>query len=253
MIKAIIIDDQINWINELKTKLELLCPAIKVIDSCLSARLGIESIKILQPDVVFLDIEMPGMNGFKLLEQFTKINFAVIFTTCYDHYAVKALHVSALDYLIKPIDRNELIDAVKKIELKDNHSLPTALNLQILLDQMRDAKPGMKKLAVPTLEGFQLIQTDHLMTCNAQDNYTCFLLKDHSKIIACRTLKQIEEQLRDFNHFVRVHHSHIVNLNEVVKYVRGEGGHLIMTDGTSVNVSKTRKINLLKIIYPGRH
>lgn len=251
MINAIIIDDQIHWIEELKLQLKEYCPGVIVAEQCHSSKDGLEAIKKLKPDLVFLDIEMPGMNGFELLEQFTEIPFTVIFTTCYDQYAIKAIRFSALDYLLKPVDYKELIRAVKKVEEK--RELPMAGQFQILLNQIRVKGYDFNKLAVPTLEGFELIPTDQLMRCNANDNYTCFYMKDKNKIIACRTLKEIEEQLKDFKFFIRVHHSHIVNLNEVVKYIRGEGGHLILSDGTSVTVSKSRKDNLLNTLYPNRH
>ncbi len=251
MINAIIIDDEVHWIEELKLQLQEYCPGIIIVQQCHSSREGLEAIKKLKPDLVFLDIEMPGMNGFELLEQFTEIAFAVIFTTCYDRYAIKAIHFSALDYLLKPVDPKELISAVKKVE--DKQPLPLAGQFQFLLNQIRLKGNDFNKLAVPTLEGFELIPTDQLMRCNANDNYTCFYMKDKNKITACRTLKEIEEQLKDFKFFIRVHHSHIVNLNEVVKYIRGEGGHLILSDGTSINVSKSRKDKLLDTLYPYRH
>ena len=251
MINAIIIDDEVHWIEELKLKLQEYCPGIIIVQQCHSSKEGLEAIKKLKPDLVFLDIEMPGMNGFELLEQFTEITFAVIFTTCYDRYAIKAIHLSALDYLLKPVDSKELMSAVKKVE--DKQPLPMAGQFQFLLTQMRLKGNDFSKLAVPTLEGFELIPTDQLMRCNANDNYTCFYMKDKNKITACRTLKEIEEQLKDFKFFIRVHHSHIVNLNEVVKYIRGEGGHLILSDGTSITVSKSRKDKLLNTLYPYRH
>lgn len=251
MINAIIIDDEARWIENLESQLKAYCPFVNIVCQCQSSIAGLEAIKKLKPDLVFLDIEMPGMTGFELLEQLNEISFAVIFTTCYDYYAIKAIRFSALDYLLKPIDHKELIAAVKKVEEKKD--LPVASQFGMLLDQIRAKGHDFNKLAVPTLEGFELIPADQLMRCNANDNYTCFYMKDKNKIIACRTLKEIEEQLKDFKFFIRVHHSHIVNLNEVVKYIRGEGGHLILSDGTSINVSKSRKDKLLNTLYPPRH
>ena len=249
MINAIIIDDETHWIEALSRKLREYCPGIHIIQQCHSSKEGLVAIKKLKPDLIFLDIEMPGMNGFELLEQFTEITFAVIFTTCYDQYAIKAIRFSALDYLLKPVDQKELISAVKKVQ--QQRHLPMADQFKILLNQVK--VKDFNKLAVPTLEGYELISTDQLMHCNANDNYTCLYLKDKNKIIACRTLKEIEEQLSDFRSFIRVHHSHIVNLNEVVKYIRGEGGSLVLTDGTSINVSRSRKDRLLNTLYPNKH
>ncbi len=203
-----------------------------------------EAIEKLKPDLVFLDIEMPAMNGFEMLEQFTEIPFAIIFTTSYDQYAIKAIRFSALDYLLKPIDPNELVSAVKKVQ--EQRHLPMAEQFQMLLKQVQGKEHHFNKIAVPTFEGFELIPADEVLYCEANDNYTHLFLKNKTKIIACRTLKEMEEQLQDFPFFVRVHHSYMVNLNEVTKYVRGEGGYLVMSDESTVNVSRSRKDSLMK-------
>ena len=203
-----------------------------------------ETIGRLKPTIVFLDIEMPFMNGFELLEQFREIDFAVIFTTSYDQYAIKAIHFSALDYLLKPIDPKELVAAVKKIEVQKQ--LPSAEQFQMLMQQIRHKGNEFSKIAVPTTEGFELVMADDILRCEANDNYTFIFLKNKTKIVASRTLKDIEAQLQNFPFFIRIHNSYIVNLNEVTKYVRGEGGYVVMSDGTSVNVSRSRKEALLK-------
>ena len=246
MIQAIIIDDEVHCVDTLSMLLKEYCPDVLVIERCRSAKQGLEAIEKLKPDLVFLDIEMPAMNGFEMLEQFAAISFAIIFTTSYDQYAIKAIRFSALDYLLKPVDPNELISSVKKVQ--EQRHLPMAEQFQMLLKQIQGKDHHFNKLAVPTSEGFELIPADQLMRCEADDNYTHLYLKNKNKIIACRTLKEVEEQLQDFNFFIRVHHSHIVNLNEVVKYVRGEGGYLVLSDGTSVNVSRSRKDTLLNIL-----
>ena len=179
-----------------------------------------------------------------MLEQFPKINFAVIFTTGYDQYAIKAIHCSALDYLLKPVEPKELINAVKKIE--EQRHLPLAEQFQMLLKKIHGVSSGFNKIAVPTAEGFELVPTDQVLYFEAHDNYTHLFLKNKNKIIACRTLKEMEIQIQDFNFFVRVHNSYMVNLNEVIKYVRGEGGYLVMSNDSSVSVSRSRKDSLLK-------
>ena len=244
MIKAIVIDDELHCLETLSLLLAEYCPEVQLQDQCLSAKKGLEAIEKYKPDLVFLDIEMPLMNGFELLEQLPAIPFAIIFTTSYDQYAIKAIRFSALDYLLKPIDPKELIIAIKKVQ--EERHLPMAEQFQMLLKHVQGKGSGFNKIAVPTAEGFELIPADQVIYCDANDNYTHFLLKNKNKIIACRTLKEIEEQLIDFPFFVRVHNSYLVNLNEVTKYVRGEGGHLIMSDGSSVNVSRSRKETLLK-------
>ena len=244
MIKAILIDDEIHCVETLSMLINDFCPEVEVMERCRSAREGLAAVKKHNPALIFLDIEMPVMNGFELLEQLSTIPFAIIFTTSYDQYAIKAIRFSALDYLLKPIDPKELVIAVKKVQ--EERHLPLAEQFQILLNQIQGKGGGFSKIAVPTAEGFELIYAEQIICCEANDNYTHFFLKNRTKIIACRTLKEIEEQLHGFPFFLRVHNSYLVNLNEVVRYLRGEGGYLIMSDGTSVNVSRTRKEALLK-------
>jgi two-component system LytT family response regulator len=244
MIKAIIIDDERHCVETLSLILKEYCPQVELQHQCRSAKEGLEAIDRYNPDLIFLDIEMPSMNGFEMLEQFSEIPFAVIFTTSYDQYAIKAIRFSALDYLLKPVDPNELINAVKKVQ--EQRHLPMAEQFQMLLKQIHDKNSRFNKIAIPTFEGFELIPADQVVYCEANDNYTHLFLKNKSRIIACRSLKEMEEQLADFNFFVRVHHSFMVNLNEVLKYVRGEGGYLVMSDGSTVNVSRSRKESLLK-------
>jgi two-component system LytT family response regulator len=244
MIKAILIDDEVHCLDTLNMLVSDFCPEIQVIEQCVSPKKGLEAISKNQPDLVFLDIEMPMMNGFELLEQFKEIPFSVIFTTSYDQYAIKAIRFSALDYLLKPVDPKELVTAVHKVQL--HKAPPSVEQFRMLMDQIQHKETGFKKIAVPTFDGFELIPVEEVIRCEADDNYTHIFLKTKNKITACRTLKEMEEQLQDFSFFVRVHHSWIVNLNEVTKYVRGEGGYLIMSDNSTVNVSRSRKDSLLK-------
>lgn len=245
MIKAIIIDDEMHCCKTLSILLKEYCPDVQVLEQCNNGETGVEVIKKFKPDLVFLDIEMPRMNGFEMLEQFTEIPFAIIFTTSYDQYAIKAFHVSALDYLLKPIDPKELVAAVHKVQVQKIP--PFAEQFRLLMDQVQHKETGITQIAVPTSEGFELIPADQLIRCEAHSNYTHLFLKNKTRIIACRTLKEMEEQLHDFNYFLRVHHSHIVNLHEVTRYIRGEGGYLVMADGSTVNVSHSRKEALLKL------
>ncbi len=244
MIKTILIDDEMHCLKTLSMLLKEYCPDVQVMDKCLDAATGLQAIEKYKPDLVFLDIEMPHMNGFEMLEQFSKINFAVIFTTGYDQYAIKAIHCSALDYLLKPVEPKELMNAVTKVA--EQRYLPLAEQFQMLLKKINGISSGFNKIAVPTAEGFELVPADQVLYFEANDNYTHLFVKNKNKIIACRTLKEMEKQIQDFNFFIRVHNSYMVNLNEVVKYVRGEGGYLVMSNNSSVNVSRSRKDSLLK-------
>lgn len=244
MIKAVLIDDEKHCLETLSMLLEKHCPEVNIAETCRSGKKGIEAISRHNPDLVFLDIEMPMMNGFELLEHFSDIPFAVIFTTSYDQYAIKAFRYSALDYLLKPIDPEELVSSVKKVLSKRN--LPFAEQFDILLKQIKNKGTGFEKIAVPTIEGFELVRADQIIRCEADDNYTHLFLKGKQKIVACRMLKEMEELTQEFGFFVRVHHSHLVNMNEVVKYVRGDGGYLLLSDDSTVSISKSRKESLIK-------
>jgi two-component system, LytTR family, response regulator len=250
MISAILVDDEEPCLDSLNILLDRYCPEVHVAGRCTSGKMALESIAQIRPDLVFLDIEMPRMNGFELLAQFNQINFSFIFTTGHDQYAIQAFHFSALDYLLKPIDSKDLIVAVNK--LKSLRSLPSMEQLQMLMDYVQHKQSAFTKIAIPIVEGYELIPTDQVIRCEADDNYTHFYLKNKKKITACRTLKEISEQLEPFTSFVRVHNSHIVNLNEVTKYFRGEGGYLVMNDGSTVNVSRGRKDLLLSKIRPDK-
>lgn len=250
MIEAILIDDETHCLDTLHILLQDNCPEVKILDKCRSAKAGLEAIEKLRPTLVFLDIEMPGMNGFEMLEHLKEVPFYIIFTTSYDQYAIKAIHFSALEYLLKPIILKELIAAIYKVQLRTQ--LPAVEQFRMLLAHVRHKETGFTKIAVPTAEGFELIPSEQVLRCEANDNYTSVILKNKRRIVACRTLKDIEEQLQVFSFFIRIHHSYIVNINEVTKYVRGEGGYVIMSDSTSVNVSRSRKEMLLQKLQPGK-
>lgn len=249
MITATIVDDEPYCCETLATLLERYCPAVKVMDICHSAADALQSIREQKPNILFLDIEMPHMNGFEMLEKLPEIDFELIFTTSYDQYAIKAIRFSALDYLLKPIDREELQKAVQKVIGRMKHPHPQ--QIEILLQKLNQRRISVNKIAIPTMEGLQMILVDSIISCSADSNYTVLLLKNKQKIIASRTLKEIEEMLEDYS-FARVHHSYVVNLNEVEKYVKGEGGYLLMSDGTNIDVSRSRKEILLKKLQPNK-
>ncbi len=209
---------------------------------CSSAEEALKAIQRLEPQLVFLDIEMPQMNGFEILERLPEINFHLVFTTSYDQYAIKAIRFSAIDYLLKPIDREELQKAVQKV-MKQIQK-PISQQLEILLQKLNHST-AVNKVALPTMEGLQMVNVDSIIRCESDSNYTIICLKDKQKLVVARTLKEIEEMLEDYP-FARVHHSYMVNLNEINKYIRGEGGYLVMSDGSQVDVSRSKKESLLK-------
>lgn len=243
MITAIIVDDERHSCEALQILLKQCCPEVEIKAFCFSGEDALKKINTLQPQLVFLDIEMPNMNGFQLLEQLPKIDFELIFTTSYDQYAIKAIKFSALDYLLKPVDREELQKAVQKVEKKANSNI--SQQLEILLQKVKQPSIPVKRVALPTMQGLELVEINSIISCSANNNYTEFFLADKKKILVSRTLKETEEMLEDYA-FMRVHHSHIVNLNEITRYIKGEGGYLLMTDGSTVDVSRSRKELLMQ-------
>lgn len=243
MIKALIIDDEPYCCETLAVLLERYCPNVAVIGTCHHGMDALAAIQKQSPNLVFLDVEMPKMNGFEMLEQLPSINFDLMFTTSYDQYALKAFRFIAIDYLLKPIDREELQKAVQKIVQRTQ--VPTAQQLEILFQKMHRLVTPVGKIAMPTMEGLQMVIIDSIISCNSDSNYTILRLKNKEKIVVARTLKDLEELLKD-HAFVRVHHSYLVNLNEVIKYVKGEGGYLVMSDGSHIDVSRSKKEGLLK-------
>jgi two-component system LytT family response regulator len=248
MIKAALIDDETHCRESLSIQLEKYCPQVQLLAQCSSAAQGLQAIAQYQPDVVFLDVEMPQMNGFEMLQQLSSISFEVIFTTVYDASAIKALRLRAWDYLLKPIDKDELKKAVAKVCRKRDHNL--TVQLDNLLEKLGNKRVALHKIALPTFDGFELVSIDHILHCQADSNYTHIVLKESRKILVSRTLKEIEELLEG-HAFLRVHHSHLINLNEIVRYVRGEGGYVVMSDNTPITVSRSHKEALLKILGKG--
>src|SRR5579863_1272773 len=246
MIRSILVDDEVNSLDALAILLNEYCPQVEVVARSASPQLALDLIRQLSPDLLFLDIEMPGCNGFELLAKLGAIPFQVIFTSGHDQYGIKAIKFSALDYILKPIDPQELVAAVNKVQVQRH--LPTPEQYELLLSQIHHRDLRLNKLAIPTNDGYVLLSVDQIVFCEANDNYTHFRLKGGKNIAACRTLKEVEEQLSEFPFLIRVHHSYLVNLNEVLRYVRGEGGYLVMNDGTSINVSRSRKEPLLRKI-----
>ena len=247
MISTILIDDEPNSLSALQLILQEHCPEVVILKSCSSPQEGIEAIHTLHPDLIFLDIEMPLVNGFDLLEKVKNYSLSVIFTTAYHHYAIKAVRYSALDYLVKPIDPKELIEAVERYKLLKSKT-NNIEQFQFLLDKLSQKDHTLKKIAIPNMEGFKLINIEDIMYCIADDNYTHIHLKNKAKITASRTLKDIQLLLSDYDYFFRIHHSYLINLKEVNQYIKGEGGHVVMNDEAELNVSRSKKDILMKYL-----
>lgn len=239
MIKAIIIDDETNCIEMLDWLIKTYCPGIEIMAQCSSAEEGIKAIKKHSPDVIFLDIEMPKMNGFDLLQQLTPVNFEVIFTTAYDKFAIKAFKFSAMDYLLKPIDADDLKNAVIRLETKLQSAKPDA-GIEALLNNIKSIHQPLNKIAIPTQEGLVFTIIKDIIRCESDSNYTTFFLSGDKQIVSSKSMKEYEELLEEYN-FFRVHNSHLINLNHLEKYVKGDGGYVVMSDKCTVPVSRSRK------------
>jgi two-component system LytT family response regulator len=244
MIKAIIVDDQLFCVEMLQDLLHDHCSnTIEVVATSHSGQEALQKISKFKPDVVFLDIEMPEMTGFEMLKQITPRNFEVIFTTSYDKYMVDAMRHSAFDYLMKPINPVELKAAVDRI-IKQNGSkqLPTG-QIDDLISNLKLSKNRFNKIALPSMDGFELLGIDQILQCESESNYTTIYLTSGEKIVVTKTLSEIEE-LIDSNEFFRIHRSHLVNLNHIKRYAKGGssgGGHIVLSDNTMVLVARNRK------------
>ena len=243
MIKAIIIDDEQHCIDALKTDLNKHCDNVEVSATCLSAKEGILAIKKYNPRLIFLDVEMPWMNGFEMLEMLDHIDFCIIFTTAYDKFAAKAFRISAVDYLLKPVDANDLKTAVKKAEEKILASEGT-INIQNLLHNIRQPAQH-QKIAFPQREGYEFIPAENILYCHAEGAYTNIHLINNKKFLVSKNLGDIEEMLPT-DIFQRIHHSTIVNLQHITNLIRSDGGYVMLNNGEKLMISKAKKEMLLQ-------
>ena len=244
MIKAIIIDDEKKAREILVGLVQRANADVEIVDQADSAEAAEAAIKKHKPNLIFLDIEMPFGNGFDLLEKIKPVDFEVIFTTAYDHYAIKAIRFSALDYLLKPIDLDELKGAIERVKekIKTNSSLESRIE-NLISGIKNNNKP--KRIAIPSLEGLSLLNVDEIIRCEADANYTRIFTTGGDTILVSKTLKEYDDMLSDHN-FVRVHHHNLINMSHVQKYIKGEGGYVIMSDGASVEVSRRKKNEFLE-------
>lgn len=246
MYKVVIVEDEMHSRELLKNMLLMYCKEIGSIATASSVDEGVKAIKEHQPDFIFLDIEMQTGTGFDLLQQFPNPTFDVIFTTAYDHYAVKAIKFSAADYLLKPIDAEELKEAVNKVVLKrKENTMPLAL--QALMNNLRKPANAPQTITLATAEGLEFISLTDIIYIEANGPYSTFFLKHDRKIIVSKNLKEYEMLLSDHN-FLRIHNSHIINISEVKRMIKTDGGYAIMSNGAQLIISPKRKENFLQMM-----
>lgn len=241
MMHAVIVEDEVRNADVLKRLIEDYCPSIKCIATAPTVKSAVEEIERVKPSLVFLDVELPDGTGFDVLNSFPDNSFQVIFVTAYEQYALKALKTGAMDYLLKPFDVDDLVVAVAKAQANaDNNALKT----RTISNGSQHSNMLSKKIALPTVSGLVFVAQMDIMVCEAEGNYTIFILKNTNKVLVSKPLSYFEEVL-NAEQFCRTHQSYIVNLAYVTSYVKGRGGYLILNDGTKVEVSVRMKSNLL--------
>jgi len=244
-IKAILIDDEPRGLSSLQKLLEFNCPDVEVIKACRRANEAKAAIEQLHPELVFLDIEMPGKNGFELLDEIPEIDFEIIFVTAYNDYTTQALHLSAVDYLLKPVNEGLLVEAVKRA-VKRIGGKKENLPLEAFMHNMQQAGVSQKmKLCIPFSRGIEVVDIQKIIYIEASSNYSNIHFTDRPIICASKSIYEYETLLEDSN-FVRVHKSHVVNLDHVIQYIKGEGGNVILTGGKEIEVSRRKKELLMR-------
>lgn len=238
-LKALIIDDEGNAREMLEWLINTWCKEVEVVKLCASAAEGLAVIQSEKPDIVFLDIEMPHMNGFEMLEQLKGTpSFELVFTTAYDQYAIRAFRYSAFNYLLKPVDPDDLKLTVERILNKKHQA--TREQLDLLMEQMKSLRPTVQRIALSTGDGLRFVKTEEIIYCQAESNYTQVTLVNGERILVSKTLKDIDETLSG-DTFFRVHNSFVININQIKKFVRGEGGYVLMNDGQQITIARSKR------------
>ncbi len=243
--KAVIIEDEERSTIVLQNLLETYCPDVEVVGNATSVQDGIKTVNALQPDILFLDVQIVGGTGFDILEKLNNTKVSIIFTTAYDHYALKAFKFSAIDYLLKPIDIDELKIAVKKVTAP-NQQAEDEFKIKNLLSNIKNPSED-PVLLVSTLEAVEFIRIREIIRCEAQGAYTQLILKDTKSVMVSKVIKEFEFLLQEYG-FYRVHQSHLINLREVRKYIKSEN-YLLMRDGAQIQLARSRKDDFFNVLH----
>ncbi len=246
MIRAIIIDDEKTSRDTLLGLISRYCNNVNIVDQANGYKSGIEAIHKHNPDLVFLDIQMPDGSGFQLLEDVKEINFDIIFTTAFDQYAIKAIKFSALDYLLKPIVPTDLVAAIQKVEQKKN-SYEVNSGIRVLLDNIK-TKNDPQKIVLCTSDKIHVVELDDIIRCESDDYYSRFFLTDGRILLISKTLKDNEVLLGN-KQFLRPHKSHLVNTKHIAGFIKNEGGYILMSDGAKIPVSRRKRDKVVSIIH----
>ena len=220
------------------------CPEIEIVGTAETVEEAVKLINFHKPDVIFLDIELPDGSGFRVLDQCSHLHFSTIFVTAYEHYALKAIKRSAIDYLLKPLDIDDLVAAVQKLSAQNTNQATTEQQQMVLNSYINGSPRDQYIMALPTSDGLIFIHDEEIISCQSDSNYTHLMMTNGRKFLVCRTLNDIEEML-SADLFCRVHHSFVVNLKHIRRYYKGKGGYLEMSNGDSVEVSSRKKQDFL--------
>jgi two-component system LytT family response regulator len=238
-LKTVIVDDEPDAVGFINSIIGEYCPELEVVGKASNIIEGVSEIRLNKPDLVFLDVEMPNGTGFDLLAQFPEKEFEVVFITAFNHYAIKAIKFSAVDYILKPININEFIEAVKRvIEKRKNKTSRSSDALKVLMENLRSPHPS--RLAIPTSEGMEYLNPKDIIRIESDRSYSWFFITGNRKVLVSRHLKEFQDLLGDRS-FFRSHNSHLINLRFVRKFIRHEGGIIEMQDGTQIPISRGRK------------
>jgi two-component system LytT family response regulator len=246
MTNVVIIDDEPDGRNALRIAIEKYFPDLSILGIFETPHAGIDGISKLDPDLVFMDIQMPGMSGFDVLKHIFPFQFEVIFVTAFDQYAIKAIRFGALDYLLKPVDIDDLREAIERAKERILQKGST-FNYQSVLHNVSHRNGKTERIAVPTADGIEFFQIDDIIYCKADGSYTSIVLKGKISKIVSRNLKDFEIFFIDEG-FCRVHHSFLINIKHVKKYVKGEGGYVVMTDDHHVDISRRKKEEFMSLL-----
>ncbi|MES2426494.1 MAG: LytTR family DNA-binding domain-containing protein [Bacteroidota bacterium] len=248
-IKAIIVDDEVNNIENLQLIIAAYCIGIDVVATAQNVDDGLKAIALHQPDLLFLDIQMPHKSGFDLLAALPKINFEIIFITAYDKYGIRAIKFSALDYLLKPIDIEEFKTAIAKAQNKIETKKQN-LNIENLLQYLKAGSREIPKIALPTLKEIMYVKVTDIIRCEAANSYTTFYLQNNEQVLVCKTLKEFAELLKP-HHFIRTHQSHLVNINNIKSYLSEDGGTLLLNNLQKVPISRQNRESVKQALSGG--
>jgi two-component system, LytTR family, response regulator len=243
---GIIIEDEKHQQETLVGLLSEVFPELEIIGIASSVPDGLQLLSSTKPDLVFMDVLLPPETSFDLLYSLENIPFDIIFTTSFEEYAVKAFRLSAVDYLVKPVVRQELTRAVEKFKQKKSIA-ETSGHIRTLMENLNVTKSEHTKVALPSLTGYLFVKVKDIIRCESDNTYTTFFTVDKRKIIVSKTLKECEQMMADYR-FYRVHNSHLINLDYITEYIKGEGGFVKMTDGSQIDVSRRRKEEFMQFL-----